>query len=181
MADFFPRQTGAWVVQEAQSFRRLSFSVVEMGVLTGVMLRIYRAIVLSRGSSGGWLYLSATFALGLILLFGMTTLHLGNYTVRQWLWRAPVFALVEATAEAVTSLLLIALGREPLGSARAALADWPGLVVDAYMWRVLWIGVFALLLAGVVQLTRWMLLRREHRDHTFHAVHTHEMEIRHQK
>ena len=181
MADFFPRQTGAWVAQEAQSFRRLSFSVVEMAVLTGLVLRIYRALVLSRGSSGGWIYLTLTFALALILLFGMTTLHLGNFAVRQWLWRAPVFALVEATTESLASLVLVALGREPLGSTRATLHDWPALVRDIYIWRVLWIGVFALLLAGVVQLTRFVLLKREHRAHTFHAVHTHEMEIRHQK
>jgi hypothetical protein len=36
------------------------------------------------------------------------------------------------------------------------------------------VAAFALLLAGVVQLTRLALLRHEHRVHTFRAVHAQE-------
>jgi hypothetical protein len=174
MRGFFPQHTGIWKLEDAQSFRRLSMSVLEMGVITGVVLRTYRALVLSTGESGGWLYLSATLAFGLVLLFGMTTLHLGNYTVKQWLWRAPVFAVIESLTESLASLALIFLHREPLGSTRAAFADWPSLVRDIFLWRLTSVAAFALLLAGVVQLTRLALLRHEHRVHTFRAVHAQE-------
>ncbi len=172
MRGFFPRQTGAWkTIEEATSFRRVSLSVVEMAVLTGVVLRVYRATVISLGAGRGWLYLGATFAVAFALLFGMATLHLGNFTVRQWLWRAPVFAAIEAATEAAVSLGLIALGREPLGSERATFGDWPTMVRDVFIWRVGTVVVFALLLAGVVQLVRRILLKHEHRDHTLRAVH----------
>ena len=179
MREFFPRSTGAWKTQEAESFRRLSLSVVEMGVITGVVLRIYRAFVLSRGANGGWLDMSLTFALGLVLLLGMSTLHLGNFPVRHWLWRAPTFAVIEALTESLTALALIALNREPLGSARAEFTDWPSLVSETFLWRVSAVLVFAALLAGMVQLTRFVLLTREHRTHTFQAVHAHEAELHH--
>jgi hypothetical protein len=181
MRHFFPHHTAAWKFEDAGSFRRISMSVVEMALITGVVLRIYRALVLSRGASGGWLYLALSFAVGFILLFGMVTLHLGNFTIRHWLWRAPAFAVVEAAAESLASVALIALQREPLGSARAAFADWPSLVRDTFFWRLLAIILFAILLAGVVQLTRFFLLKREHRDHTFQAVHTHEIDVRQQQ
>ncbi len=172
MRGFFPRQTGAWkTIDEATSFRRVSLSVVEMAVLTGVALRAYRAIVISLGSGRGWLYLGVTFAVGFFLLFAMATLHLGNYTVRQWLWRSPVFAAIEAATESAVSLGLIALGREPMGSERATFSDWPTMVRDVFVWRVGSVVVFALLLAGVVQLVRRVLLKREHRGHTLRAVH----------
>ena len=29
---------------------------------------------------------------GAVVLFGMCTAHLANFTIRQWMWRAPVFA-----------------------------------------------------------------------------------------
>jgi hypothetical protein len=172
MRGFFPGQTGAWkTIDDARSFRRVSLSVVEMAVLTGVALRAYRATVVSLGAGRGGLYLGATFAAGFILLFGMATLHLGNFTVRQWVWRAPVFAAIEAATESAVSLGLIALGREPLGSERATFADWPTMARDVFVWRVSTVVAFALLLAGVVQLVRRILLKREHRDHTLRAVH----------
>jgi hypothetical protein len=146
-------------------------STAEMAVITGILLRVYRSLALSRSAEAGWLYIGGTFALGVILLFGMTTLHLGNYTVRHWLWRAPAFAVLEAITESVASLGLIALHREPLGSARATYADWPGLVREIFGWRVTAIAVFTLLLAAVVQLVRYVLLKKEHRGHTLEAVH----------
>jgi hypothetical protein len=181
MREFFPRTTGAWKTQDAESFRRLSVSVLEMGVITGVVLRIYRALVLSRGASDGWLSLSLAFALFFVLLFGMVTLHLGNFPVRHWLWRAPAFAVIEAITESLMALALIALNREPLGSARAEYADWPSLVTETFIWRVGAVIVFAALLAGVVQLMRFVLLTREHRSHTFQAVHAHGAELQHSR
>ncbi|HEX5831626.1 MAG TPA: hypothetical protein VFY16_11640 [Gemmatimonadaceae bacterium] len=168
---FFPRTTQEWHLEEPAAFRRLSLSLLEMGALTGVGLRLYRALVLGVAGDAGWLMFGALFALGAAFLLGMATLHLGNFPVRAWLWRAPAFALVAALLEGVTSLALIATGHEPLGTGRATYGDWPGLVLSVIIARLLLVGVFAALLAGVVQLVRRLLLRHEQRDHTVRAVH----------
>jgi hypothetical protein len=153
MPAFFPVKTATFKLDEARAFRRLSFSVVEMAIITAVVLRVYRALALSLAGSNVFL-LGLSFALGFVVLFGMVTLHLGNFTVRRWLWRAPLFAFIEAAAESLTSLALIALHREPLGSARAIYADWPGIVGNIFTWRVSAIVVFAAVLAAVVMMTR---------------------------
>ena len=153
MPAFFPVKTATFKLDEARAFRRLSFSVVEMAIITAVVLRVYRALALALAGSNVFL-LGLSFALGFVVLFGMVTLHLGNFTVRRWLWRAPLFALIEAAAESLTSLGLIALHREPLGSARAIYADWPGIVGNIFTWRVSSIVVFAAILAAVVTMTR---------------------------
>lgn len=156
MPSFFPVRTVAVRLEEARPFRRVTFSIVEMAVITAVVLRVYRALALSvAGSSLALLGLS--FAIGFVVLFGMLTLHLGNYTVRRWAWRAPLFALIEASVESLVSAGLIAIHREPLGSARATLEDWPGIVLTIFTWRVGSIVVFALLLAAVIQLARMTL------------------------
>jgi hypothetical protein len=170
MARFFPTQTLTWKIEEPAAFRRVSMSLVEMAVLTGVVLRVYRALARSY-DAGGSFYLVMTFTAGFLLLFGMATLHLGNFPVRHWTWRAPLFAAVEAATEAVVSLLLIALHREPLGSTQAEFGDWPAITAGIFGWRVTTIVLYVLLLAGVVQISRYFLIRREHRGHTFEAVH----------
>src|SRR5690606_16185255 len=138
--------------------------------LTGVIVRVYRALVLSRADGGDIGFLALSFAVGTVLLLGMVTLHLGNFTLRQWAWRAPVFAVIEVASEALVSLGLIWLGREPLGSLRATFADWPALVARTAMYRITTIGLFAIALAGVVQFMRYLALRREQREHTLDAV-----------
>ena len=153
MPAFFPVKTATFKLDEARAFRRLSYSVVEMAVITAVVLRVYRALALALAGANVFA-LGLSFAIGFVVLFGMVTLHLGNFTVRRWLWRAPLFALIEASAESLTSLGLIALHREPLGSARAIYADWPGIVGSIFTWRLSAIVVFALILAGVVQMAR---------------------------
>ena len=163
MTNYFPRQTIAWKVQETPGFRRFTLSLVEMAVVTGVLLRVYRALVLAYAGTGSWMYLCGTIALGVLVLCGVATLHLGNYPVRQWIWRAPAFAALEAAAEAVTSLLLIALHRERIGSAAASWSDWTHLATRALLFRMVIVVSFALVLAGVVQLVRWLLIRRDKR------------------
>jgi glucan phosphoethanolaminetransferase (alkaline phosphatase superfamily) len=160
MAPYFPQVTGTFKYEEMRAFRRFSRSLVEMALVTGVLLRIYRAVVLSFGPNESLTFLAASFAFGLVLLCTSLTLHLGNFTPRRWLWRAPLFALVEAAAESATSLLLIALHREPVGSARATFADWPELAIDTVFWRLVAVLPYVLALAGVVWLVRTVLERR---------------------
>jgi len=153
MPAFFPVKTANFKIDETRAFRRFSYSVVEMAVVTAMELRVYRALALSLAGANVFL-LGLSLAFGFVVLFGMVTLHLGNFTVRRWVWRAPLFALVEAAVESLTSLGLIAIHREPLGSARATYADWPGIVGSIFTWRLTSIVVFAFVLAAVVQMTR---------------------------
>ena len=170
MTNFFPRQTVVWKVQETPGFRRLTLSLVEMALVTGVLLRVYRAFVLANAPAGSWLYVGAAIAVGILFLCGMATLHLGNYPVRHWVWRAPAFAGLVAAAEMLVSALLILMHREPRGSGRAELADWPAMAANVVVMRFVVVASFALVLAGVVQLVRRWLLAREHRTGTAAAV-----------
>jgi hypothetical protein len=157
MPAYFPVNTASYPkVDESRAFRRFTSSVAEMAVVTAVVLRVYRALALSLAGANVF-FLGLSFAVGFIVLFGMVTLHLGNFTVRRWVWRAPLFALIEASAESLASLALIALHREPFGSARATFVDWPGIVGSIFTWRVSAIVVFALVLAVVIQLARLTL------------------------
>lgn len=174
MPPFFPQVTATFRLEEPRTLRRFSMSVAGMAVVTGVVLRVFWAFVFTIGPNDSLAFAGGMFALRFIALFGMAALHLGNFTLRHWVWRAPAFAAIEAAAESVTALGLIALHREPLGSARATFADWPEMASATLFWRVVAVVAFALLLAGVVQLVRYSLLKRAHRDHTVAAVH-HEM------
>ena len=176
MPAFFPRHTISWkAIEEPPAIRRLTLSLVEMAVITGVVLRVARAVAFTRGPSESWVYFGSMIALGVVFLCAMATLHLGNYTLRQWVWRAPAFAAIEAATESLVSLGLIALGREPMGSERASFGDWLGMSLSTFTWRPALVLSFALALSGVVQLVRYLLLRRDHRVSTAEAVH-HEAE-----
>src|SRR3982750_2656222 len=110
MPSFFPHTTIEWRLEEPDAFRKLSTSLVEMALITGVVLRVLRALAFTYGHAG-WLYFVLAFVLGTLILLGMVTAHLANFTVRSWLWRASAFALVEVAGEMLTSLCLIALHR----------------------------------------------------------------------
>jgi len=170
MPDFFPRQTIAWHLERAAGFRGLTLSVIESGLLTGVVLRLFRAMVIARPSAGWWVIgYVVTFG---VVLTGAAALHLGNYTVRHWLWRAPAFGALAAVGEMVTSLPLIALHREPWGNTgRADFRDWPLMARETLLVDVALVSVFALILAAVVQSVRYLLVRHEHRGHTLQAIH----------
>jgi hypothetical protein len=169
MPSYFPRHTVSWKVEEPAAFRKLTLSVVEMGLITGVVLRLYRALVLTHGANS-WVYFGVTAAFGAMLLFGMSTAHLANFTIRHWLWRAPLFVALEIVGELLTSLALTAVHREPWGSGRATFGDWPPMAADLLIWRAIPVAVFTLILALVVQLVRVLLLRHEDRDHTLTAI-----------
>jgi hypothetical protein len=167
---FFPRKTVAWTAEEPPPLRRLSLSLVQMAVLAGILLRCYRALIYGPGSTS-FFYLFSTVAVGAIFLFGMVTLHLANYTIRHWLWRAPAFAALASAAEMLTSLALITLNREWYGSAHATFDNWLSLSITILQRNLIAISLFALVLAGVVQVVRFALLKQEHRDSMATAIH----------
>ncbi len=167
MADFFPRKTIAWeVVEDPAAIRRLSNSLPEMALLTGVPLRLYRAYVLSHGSPESGLWVGTTLVLFAILLLVMLTAHLANYTVRHWWWRAPMFAALEAGTEIMMSLALTAVGMEKIGSGVAELSDWLPGAAQVLMWRMALVIPFTVVLAVLVTVVRRILLSRENRTST---------------
>ena len=153
MATFFPQHSVEWKLEEPPAFRRLSLSLFEMALLTGIVLRLLRALTFTHGRAS-WLFYGAAFVVGLLILLGMTTAYLANWTLRSWVWRAPVFALVEVAGEMATSLLLIATGREPEGAVRAEFHDWPSMALRAFLQSELSICLWAALLAGVILFVR---------------------------
>lgn len=170
MADFFPRHSIVWKVEEPAAFRALTLSVLEIGVLTGVVLRLVRVLALAYGPANNIVFLFGVGTVLTLLFFGGAAAYLGNYPIRHWVWRAPLFALTETAAEMTTSLLLIAFHRERIGSSRAGFEDWPSIARSAILWRTASVCVFALILAGVVQFVRSALLRRENRSSTVEAI-----------
>lgn len=140
--------------------RQVTLSLVTMAVITGGLLRIYRTIVLEYGWSDRWSWIAGTFIAGAAFLFIMATLHLGNYPVRSWTWRAPTFAVVEALTEIAVSLAFTLMGIERIGSLPATLEDWQSTSVRILFFRLVAIPLFALVLAGVSTLVRILLLPR---------------------
>lgn len=140
--------------------RRITLSLVMMAILAGAGLRIYRTIVLDYGWSDRWSFIAGTFIAGAVFLFLMTTLHLGNYPVRSWAWRAPTFAVVEALTEIAVSLVFTLMGIERIGSLPASFEDWQSTSVRILFFRIVGIPLFALVLAGVSTLVRILLLPR---------------------
>ena len=169
MPSFFPRQTLEWHLEEPRAFRRLSLSLVEMAVVTGVLLRVYRSFILTHGANG-WLYLGGTLGVGILFLLLMCTAHIANFPVQRWLWRAPAFALIESAAEMLASLLLIWVGREPYGSVRAEWHDWPSMAIGTLATRGLAIVLWTLLLAGIVQIVRRVMAGSVEEERTPHRA-----------
>lgn len=153
MSNYFPRQTVEWHLEEPAAFRRLSLSLVEMALVTGIVLRLLRAFAFTHGRASLLLTIAAVLLWGFILL-GMATAHLANYPIQRWTWRAPLFALVETVGEMATSLLLISFGREAEGTARAHFHDWPSMAARALLQSELTICLWALLLAAVILIVR---------------------------
>ena len=170
MADFIARQnserlrqrlSAAFTIREPPAFSKLARSIVEMGLVTGVVVRLYRAVVLTHDSGSG-LYLGTMFLLASAFVLLMATVHLSRFPLRQWMWRAPAFGALESAFESIVSLGLILANREPLGTGAAALGDWPGIAGTIFLRHVIVISAFTLLLALTVKLVRYQLLKREH-------------------
>lgn len=160
MPTMFPRHTIDFHIEEPKAFRRFSRSLVEMAIVTGVLARVYRVIILTHGPNN-WLYLGGVLALGAIFLIGMLTAHLANYPLHQYLWRAPLFALVEVAAEMATSTLLLMLHREANGTVRAHWDDWFGMAAHALLYRGLIFVLWGFILAGAILLVRQTQMVKE--------------------
>ena len=156
------RLSRGMTIREPAAFAKLARSLIDMALVTGIIARLYRALVLARADTPTAGYLAVTFAAGAIFLLLMASVHVSRFPLREWLWRAPGFAAAEGLAEMLTSAVLIALNREPLGTGAAHFNDWPMMLVRTVTWRVVTITLFALLLAGIVKWVRYMLLRKEH-------------------
>jgi hypothetical protein len=50
VSDFFPLHTATMRIEEPKAFRRFSISLVEMALITGVLVRVYRSLVLTHGT-----------------------------------------------------------------------------------------------------------------------------------
>jgi hypothetical protein len=153
MPTAFPRHTIEWHLEEPAAFRRLSLSIVEMGLLTGIVLRLLRAFAFTHGRASVIVSIGAVLVWGLILV-GMATAHLANFPLRRWSWRAPLFALVETAGEMVTSLFLIWVGREPDGTSRAHFQAWPSMAARTLLQSEVTLCLWMLLLAGIIILVR---------------------------
>jgi hypothetical protein len=151
MVRFAPTTTGAWDAYEASAVRKFSRSLVAMAVVTGVVWRLCRALFLGTGPTTAPLFFGSVIALGVLVFFGMATLHVGNFPLKRWLWRVPVFALVESLAEIATSALLIAVGREPYGSAMAEWNDLPSIAATVLSTHIVVLSLYGGILALVVQ------------------------------
>ncbi len=161
MARFFPRDVIHWGEERLHPLRAFAVRTVEPAGITGLLLRAYRAIVLSATMTTGWVTFVLGLTVGVLFFCGMLTWHLGNFPVRRWPLRVLAFVLFEVTAELGMSSLLIAFGRERFGSRVATWGDWWPMAGQTLVERALVAAVFALVLAASVQIVRRMLDKRE--------------------
>jgi hypothetical protein len=176
MTEFFARRAVAWKLEEPPALRRTFLSLPQMALIAGIVMRIWRSFALTHGSPDSWAWVGGTFLAGAAFLCLMVTLHLGNYTLRNWAWRAPLFAILESGTEIVTSLALTAMNLEPLGAEKAEIADWLPTATRILFWRLLGLSLFALVLAIVVSIVRRVLLASDDRTHTARRIHRASME-----
>src|SRR5256885_7368033 len=84
-------KSSEWDLEEPEAFARIARSPVERALITGVVIRLFRAVVLTRSNASS-ADLFTALILGSLFLLGMATLHLGRFPVREWPWRVPLFA-----------------------------------------------------------------------------------------
>ncbi|MBM4193133.1 MAG: hypothetical protein FJ202_01965 [Gemmatimonadetes bacterium] len=171
MADFFPPTSIAKRIERLPLARRFAASLPVMAVLTGVLLRLWRSYTLTHGSADSWAWIGGTFLVGAGFLCLMCALHLANFTLRHWFWRAPLFAIAESATEIAMSLALTTVNLEPLGAEMAAMSDWIPTATRILAWRLGGLLIFSLVLGVVVWVVRRLLLASEDRTRTISAVH----------
>ncbi len=158
MSRFFPRDVIHWGEERLHPLRAFAIRTVEPAGITGVLVRIWRAVLLG---SSNWIVFVGGLVVGVIFLCGMLTWHLGNFPVKRWPPRVALFLVIEVFAEMGTSSLLIAFSRERIGSRVARFSDWWPMAGQTFIERAILLGVFALVLAASVQIVRRAMERRE--------------------
>jgi hypothetical protein len=161
MSRFFPRDAVSWGEQQLHPLRAFAIRTIEPAGITGLLLRSYRAVVLSATATAGTLPFVAAWLLGVLFLCAMLTWHLGNFPVRRWPLRIAAFILVEVAAEVGLSSLLIAFGRERMGSRAAVWSDWWPMAWQTLAERTIAMILFAAVLAVTVQFVRRIVDRGE--------------------
>ncbi|AMW05838.1 hypothetical protein [Gemmatimonas phototrophica] len=151
MSRFFPRDVVHWGEEKLHPLRAFAIRTIEPAGITGLVLRVWRTIVLG---SGSWIFFVSGLTVGVLFLCGMLTWHLGNYPVKRWPLRAFAFFVIECAVEMGMSSVLIVFGRERYGSQLATWGDWWPMAGQALWQRGLTIVLFTLILAVVVQLVR---------------------------
>lgn len=147
---------------ELHPFRHIARSLLEMALITGCLVRVLATAFNAHGDHLDWHIIVGRFIFIPLIVLGMAAVHLAQFPVRQWLWRAPLFAVVEVAAAALTSLALIAAGRERIGVGIATWADWPSMTGQMFVWHLTIICVFALVLGVIVQWVRKREFIQEH-------------------
>lgn len=161
MSRFFPRDVVQWSEQQLHPLRAFAIRAIEPAGVTGLVVRLYRATVLTSSFTAGPVPFLFAVLLAVVFLCGMLTWHLGNFPIRRWPLRVAVFVAIEVAAELGMSSILIALGRERIGSRIAAWGDWWAMAGQTLFERVFVLGLYTLVLAVSVQLVRRMVDRRE--------------------
>ncbi len=171
MSPFFPER-GFSGKRVDSLLARIPRSLIPMAVITGIVVHSYIWLVLARASVNfGWIALLLAFSGRFVLLLALATVYLGNHPVRQWIWRAPAFAVLEVAVEAIMVAALIRIRVERIGTEHAHRTDWWGIVSDILVYHGIAILVFSAILAVVVQTVRYALLKHEHRDSTAIKIH----------
>jgi hypothetical protein len=144
-----------------------------MAIIAGVVVRVLHVVSNAHGDRLDWHSFVGSFIAIPVILLALATIHLASYPLHQWIFRAPAFAVLEATVESLLSLALIFAGRERWGTGRAVFGDWPAMTAATFITRVGMVCIFALVLGGVAQFVRRREIRAErkrgHRDTTSSA------------
>ena len=160
MARFFPRDVVHWGEERLHPLRAFAVRTLEPAGITGLVLRLYRALMLGATASGNLVAFVGGLVLGLLFLCGMLTWHLGNFPIKRWPLRVMAFIVIEVAAELGVSSLLIAFGRERFGSRLATWADWWPMAGQTLYERGIILVLFSMVLAASVQLVRRTLDKR---------------------
>ncbi len=151
MVRFAPREVVNWSAEQLHPLRAFAVRALEPAGLTGLLLRLWRVLILSSSSV---LVVVGGLVVGVLFFLGMLAWHLGNFPVRHWPLRTVIFLAVSVAAELGTSAILITLHLERLGSRLAVRADWWSMAGQTALERVVAATVFVVMLGFAVQIAR---------------------------
>lgn len=160
MTRFFPRDVIHWGEEQLHPLRAFAVRTLASAAITGITMRLFRALVLGATASAGWVGLVTSLVLGVLFLCGMLTWHLGNFPIKRWPLRVIAFVVIEVAAEVATSAALIVVHWERFGTRVAEWSDWWPMAFQTFSERGIGLVLFAMVLAGSVQTVRRIVDRR---------------------